>query len=215
MQPFRVQINLKSPMVEPRFPIYLDGLLSGLRVAQDENIHWDLTQHDLPLERLTTASAWCFKASAFNVVRTSDPREWMLTSRINLTRAAEDRQSGLLALRASLPNTAGGPFKTSKFSATIFWAQLEAWGVGDIKQVSALLSSCEQIGSRRSLAFGQVESITVDPVSPEYCHWYRRSLPADTDTSGFGDVFVPSHGNLKAPYWNRATEQSVILPADL
>jgi CRISPR type IV-associated protein Csf3 len=215
MQPFRVAVTFKSPMAEPRMPIHLDGLLSALRVAEDENIHWNLTQHDLPLAKFTTDSDWCFKASAFKVTRISEPAEWMMTGRINLTRAAEDRKSGLLQLRSAKPVTAGGPFKTSKFSVTIIWARLEAWGIGDIDRVRELLAGCEQIGSRRSSSFGQVDTIEVDPIDEAACQWYLRNLPAGTETTFSGATYVPAIGNLKAPYWDRKHQREVLVPLSI
>lgn len=212
MQPFRVRISLKTPMVEPRRPIYLDGLLSGLRVAQDETVHWEKTQHDLPLERFETGAGWCFKASAFQVKRLSSPMPWMLTGRINLVKAAEDRASGLLKLRAAMPNTSGGPFKSSKFSIDLIRAELTAWGVGDVDAVRELLSKCDQVGGRRSGAHGQVDSISVEAVDEGDCKWFLRSLPHDTRTEGMGVEFVCEAGNLKAPYWKQVTQEIVLVP---
>lgn len=214
MQPFRVHITLKTPMVEPRRPIFLDGLLSGLRVAQDESVHWGKTQHDLPLERFETASGWCFKASAFQIKRLSAPMPWMLTGRINLVKAAEDRASGLLKLRSAVPNTAGGPFKASKFNIDLINAELVAWGIGDIEAVKVLLSECDQVGGRRSGAHGQVDSITVEPVDEAGCKWYLRNLPSGSDTREMGVEFVPEAGNLKAPYWNQVSQVMVLVPVN-
>lgn len=220
MQPFRVQITLRTPMVEPRQAFHLDALLSALRVQVaekgSESVDPRSIHHDLPLDRYTSPSGeWCFKASAFRLHRESEAFPWMMTSRSDLVMAAEDRQSGFLKLRAAAPNTAGGPFKSSKFTVDLVWASLEAWGVGDVEGVRELMAHCTHVGGRRGTSCGEVDRIEVQPVSAEECPWYRRALPEDSESFPNLGTRALSIGHLRAPYWDKREHRKVLVPVDL
>lgn len=217
MQPFRVQITLRTPMVEPRQAFHLDALLSALRVQVAEKgsefVDPRSIHHDLPLDRYTSSSGeWCFKASAFRLNRESEAFPWMMTSRSDLVMAAEDRKSGFLKLRAAAPNTAGGPFKSSKFTVDLVWASLEAWGVGDVAGVRELMAHCTHVGGRRGTSCGEVDWIEIQPVSPEECPWYRRALPEDSESFPNAGAMALSIGHLRAPYWDRREHRKILVP---
>lgn len=220
MTPFRVRIRLQTPIVEPSQPFHLDALLSALRVQaaerQSETVDPRSVQHDLPLARyVSPGGEWCFKASAFKLHRESEAFPWMMTGRSDLEQAAEDRQAGLLKLRAGAPNTAGGPFKSSRFAVSLVWAWLEAWGVGDVGAVRALLADCRQVGGRRGTAFGKVASIEVRDILEPDCRWYWRALPIDCGDLPGQEERVPTVGHLRAPYWDRREHREVLVPMDL
>ncbi|MHD0644145.1 hypothetical protein ACYPKM_00745 [Pseudomonas aeruginosa] len=217
MQPLKVTIKLRSPMVEPRQALHLDALLSALRVsaAEQEGINDpNLVQHDLPVERYVAPSGeWVFKASAFNLRREAPAMPWMQTGRSDLVMAAEDRASGFLKLRGAKPNTAGGPFKASKYTIDIVWSVLEAFVVGDKAGIESLLADCKQVGGRRGTGHGCVDSISVVEVTSAECAWYNRSLPEDFEgIDGAKLDLVRRIGALRSPYWMKALHKVVLSP---
>ncbi|WP_312924720.1 hypothetical protein [Stutzerimonas nitrititolerans] len=220
MKPLRITIKLSSPLIEPANLFHLDGLLAALRVKADEHADQEGfnprdCQDDLPVERYVSPSGqWVFKASAFTLQRESEPRSWMMTGGLNTTTAAEHRHSGVLNLRSSKPNPAGGHFKGSVFYKPIIWGVLQAWCVGDKAGVEKLLSTCRQVGGKRGTGFGQVESIDVDEVAPADCRWYERALPSDFDGAS-SDELVGAISALRSPYWDRTLHQSVLIPFHL
>lgn len=218
--PFHVLIKLRTPLVEPKNPFHLDALLSALRVQKaaelDSSLDPRSVHHDLPLERYISPSGeWCFKASAFHYIRHAEAFPWMATSRFNIEQASEDRFRGFLKTRSLTPNLAGGPFKMSKFTIDLLWADIEAWGVGDILAIRQLLSGCQQVGARRGTAYGAVKHIEVEPESADACQWFRRTLPADVEKDFGQGQMTFAMGHLRAPYWDRREHRRVAIPLDL
>ena len=216
MKPLRITIELSTPMIEPEMPFHIDGLLGALRVAEAERLHGAINprdwHHDLPLERYTSPGGdWVFKASAFTLKREEQSHLWMMTGRLDTSKAAERRASGLLHLRASKPNLAGGPFKGSLFCEPIVWTSLEGWCVGDKAGIEALLARCEKVGGRRGVGFGRVSSISVQEIEEPECRWYHRNLPADYDGPGRVGL-VPVVDGLHPPYWDRRLHRPVLVP---
>jgi len=217
MQPLKVTITLRTPMIEPEHPIHLDGLLGALKVSEamrhlGESIDPRQHHHDIPLERHEGgAGQWCFKASVFSAGSITRHGLWMQTGRLSLTEAARHREEGWLALRAAKANPAGGPFKTSIYHEPVMLADLGAFCVGDLEGVAALLATCRQIGGRRGVGFGQVREITVEPVTAEQCGWQQRNMPAD---SALADTHALAIGSLQAPYWDRRVHQPVLAPTN-
>ncbi|MPQ69349.1 hypothetical protein [Pseudomonas sp. MWU12-2323] len=215
----RITVTLSTPMVEPNNLLHLDGLLAALRVRQaeaatDEPVDPLEVQHDIPLERYTSPSMeWVFKASAFRLHRETETRMWMQSGRMDLVRVAEDRQSGLLKLRAAKPNLAGGYFKSSAYHNPILWAGLEAYCVGDKQAIESLLKDCDQVGGRRGVGSGKVQSIEVCTISEEECNWMYRALPVDTDLAVQGE-YATSMKGLRPPYWDRTQHLPVLTPLD-
>src|ERR1700686_3591060 len=127
MESMRVAVELSSPIQLPEHPIHLDGVLSALRVQElEEAGHPDpwSVQHDVPLARYVAPDGeWCFKASIFTGAPEMEPFFAPLSYRINLAQVAEDRASGLLALRASKANTAGGAFRAGIHLKPMAWVR--------------------------------------------------------------------------------------------
>lgn len=214
----RVTITLSSPMVEPDNLLHLDGLLAALRVRQAEAATAEpvdplQVQHDIPLERYTSPSGeWVFKASAFQLQRETETRMWMQTGRTDLVRVAEDRQSGLLKLRTSKPNLAGGPFKSSAYHYPVLWACLVAFCVGDKQAIENLLKDCDQIGGRRGVGSGKIQSIEVSAIQEMDCNWMYRAMPVDAaNLKGQGEYAQAMKG-LRPPYWDRTKHLPVLTP---
>lgn len=221
MDTLRIRITLNRPMAEPKQAFHLDALLSALHVARLEEKQGAIdprsVHHDLPLERYTSPSGkWVFKASAFQLERSSDSFLWMTTGRSDLSQVAEDRASGFLKLRKAKVNPAGGFFKSSMSNTELVWANLTAWVVGDKAEIEQLLAGCDQVGGRRGLGFGNVASIAVESVPAEECKWDWRALPDDYDQpTTHGESLCLAQGNLKAPYWDRRLYENVLVPTSL
>lgn len=161
MKPFRVTIQLAGPMIIPKHPIHLDGLLAALHVqALEEAGHpspWD-EQHNLPLERYVTQSGeWVFKASMLRGSPLIEPHLYMITSRTDTARVADDIEAGLLKCRQARLNTSTGPFKSGLQNLHTVWVkELHADAIGDIPAIEKLLQRLEFVGPRRGLGMGRV-----------------------------------------------------------
>ncbi|MFK4136682.1 hypothetical protein ACI2KR_31090 [Pseudomonas luteola] len=221
MEPLRITILLNSPIVEPSQPFHFDALLGALKVRQAEAEHGAIdprsVHHDIPLDRHVTPSGkWVFKASAFKLNKMEEAFNWMMSGRSDLKQAAEDRASGFLKYRTAKPNTAGGPFKASVFHLDLVWGDLVAYAVGDKQAIEQMLAGCSQVGGRRGTGFGNVQSISVESVSIEECHWDWRNLPSDYDIPlTHTESLVQSAGSLHAPYWDRQLHEVVLMPESL
>lgn len=221
MDPLRISISLRGPMVEPLQAFHLDALLGSLRVQMEEDARGAIdpktVHHDIPVDRYTSPSgAWVFKASAFKLTKLSPTFLWMQTGRANLIQAAEDRASGLLSLRSAKPVTAGGPFKSSVSQVDMVWAELTAYAIGNQLEIEKLLAQCAQVGARRSTGFGNVSSIEVEVVDQSLCHWDWRALPEDyNEHLTHSDSLVLAQGNLRAPYWDKRSYERVFVPSSL
>jgi CRISPR type IV-associated protein Csf3 len=212
----RVTVELSTPMQLPEHPIHLDGVLSALRVqCLEEAGHSDpwSEQHSLPLVRYVAPDGeWCFKASLFSRVPAMEPFFSPLAYRINLAQVAEDRASGLLALRSAKANTAGGPFRAGIHLKPMAWLlKLEAYAVGDVAAVQELLAGLKFIGPGRSRAAGRVSAVTVEHVPEASLRWAQRALPAACDLPLPFAVALCA-GTLRAPYWKRRSATETLFP---
>lgn len=216
-QSLKVTIVLQTPMVEPKDLLHLDAVLGALKVAQvkaemGEGINPLDHHHDLPLERYEgSAGEWVFKASALRL-QAESRQNFMQTSRINLSQAAEHRESGWLNLRANMPNIAGGPFKTTLTFVPVAFGVLTGYCVGHKRQIESLLQGCVQIGGRRGTGWGRIKSVLVEEVSDKECNWMDRNLPLGIKGVECSHALAVS--NLNAPYWDRTSYQQVLVPTD-
>jgi CRISPR type IV-associated protein Csf3 len=216
MQPLKITVTLRTGMVLPEQHLHLDALLGSLRVRYAKKEHGEGINprdyhYDIPVDRFIASSGeWVFKASAFKLVDRHHKAVWMQTGRVNLEEAARHRSEGWLNLRANKPITAGGPFKTSLYHLPLVWGSLEAYCVGDATGVQNLLSECHQIGGRRGVGMGQVQSITVEPISADDCDWQYRAMPADTPN--LGKTHALAVAGIRAPYWDRRSHLSALVP---
>lgn len=214
----KVSISLSTPMLEPGDLFHLDALLGALRVAEVRAVEGDGINprdhhYDIPLERYHSPSGqWVFKASAFSLSKMGASENWMQTGRTNTTEAARHRAEGLLLLRATKPNPAGGPFKSTLFHFPITWATLTAYCVGDKVGVAELLAQCKQIGGRRGVGSGRVASFAVEVVPEDECRWSWRAMPDDSDGRFLGEEYVRAMAALRGPYWDRTLHQPVLVP---
>lgn len=211
----KVTIVLRTPMVVPKDLLHLDAVLGAIKVGQakaaiGDGINPRDYHYDLPLERFEGGNGqWVFKASALRL-KAEAPQNFMQTSRINLSDAAEHRDNGWLNIRANIPNIAGGPFKTSIYHVPLAFGELTGYCVGNKDRIQEMLESCKQIGGRRGTGWGCIKSVTVETVGSEECDWMDRNLPADT--AGAENSHALGVSNLHAPYWDRTLYEKVLIP---
>lgn len=212
----RVQVRLDRPIHVGAQPVLLDGLLSALAVqratAQGHTDPWSV-QHDIPVDRYRSPSGqWVFKASMFRPINPDTPFSFSMVSRINVRDAAFDIEDGLLKARQAAPNPAGGTFKTSFFPVLAQWAQAwEAYVVGDIDAIGALLKDMTHLGGRRSIGMGAVSEVTVQASDGPAVLWTDRPLPEDFS----GETTRPmalAMSALQAPYWRRSSFVPALVP---
>lgn len=211
----KVTIVLRTPMVVPKDLLHLDAVLGAIKVGQakaaiGDGINPRDYHYDLPLERFGEGNGqWVFKASALRL-KAEAPQNFMQTSRINLSDAAEHRHNGWLNIRANIPNTAGGPFKTSLYHVPLAFGELTGYCVGNKDRIHEMLESCKQIGGRRGTGWGRIESVKVEVIAPQDCDWMDRNLPVGT--AGAENSHVLGVSNLRAPYWDRTLYEKVLIP---
>ncbi|AXZ89115.1 MULTISPECIES: hypothetical protein [Pseudomonas aeruginosa group] len=208
-------IQLAGPMIIPKHPIHLDGLLAALHVqALEEAGHpspWD-EQHNLPLERYVTQSGeWVFKASMLRGSPLIEPHLYMITSRTDTARVADDIEAGLLKCRQARLNTSTGPFKSGLQNLHTVWVkELHADAIGDIPAIEKLLQRLEFVGPRRGLGMGRVASVALEETSG--AQWTNRHLPLDADVDASTSL-IPQFGALRPPYWDKTAMTTIVSPA--
>lgn len=215
-QHLKVTINLSSPMVEPGGHFHLDALLGALRVqvARQEacsEVDPEVFHHEIPVARHTyPCGEWVFKASAFHLEHLAPTEIFMQTGRIHLPTVAQAREEGgWLKLRANKPNIGSGPLRNSLFHIPLLWATLTAYCVGNREGIEELLQECRQVGGRRGVGCGQVQSVVVEEIDEQDCAWEHRQLPV---SSNLHDTHALSIGALRAPYWDRTAHMEVLTP---
>lgn len=217
MMPLRITIRLAGAMMRPRHLLHLDAVLAALRVQQAEADGdpdpW-ARQHDLPLARWTApCGQWVFCASAFHFDRVGRPVIVPMTARTSVTRLGEDIADGLVDYRASAINPAGGTFKSSAFgiSAQLVTAA-HAECIGEMADVTALLTGLEFLGARRAQAFGRVAGIEVTPVLA--ADWLARVMPASWGAETAAG-YALAQQCLRPPYWQRGRMRAALVPLDM
>lgn len=222
MEPIKITIQLRRPMVAPNHLFHADALLAGLKVEQAEQeagcaVNPEDHQHDLPIERYHSPSGeWCFKASAFNLVMEEGSilQNRFATRRISEPDAADLIQEGLVQTRQSKPNRAGGNFKMGLSSYLCGWYKATAYLVADKQKIEQLLSGLTNIGARRGINSGEVESVKVESVPEKECLWQRRALPFDFDQEVDESIALcKAVACIRPPYWNKGAYRMVLEPA--
>jgi CRISPR type IV-associated protein Csf3 len=214
-QPFKISVRLDRPIHVGGHPVAADGVLSALVVeaaaADGHPDPWSV-QHELPLERHTTASGqWVFKASVFRPQAPDMPYSFSMVSRVDAHQAAYDLERGVFQTKQVTPHIGGGAFKMSFFPVLAQWAEAwEAHAVGDIDVVRELLGGLTHLGGRRGIGLGAIRSIEVIPEEANVL-WTDRALPSDFE----GETARPMAGamvTLAAPYWKRSNAVEALLP---
>ena len=212
MQPLHIKIELGSPLsgFQTR-PLYLDGLLTGLRAELFDRVRDDTAvdswsralELDDYLESFTSCDKRIWKASQLipnwletgqwlTKVRKTDPVIYM-----------EAQDQGLLKARRTSTQVTAGHEKNYFIYQPIRWAShIDAWCVGDQEELSHLLNSLRSIGRDRKNGFGAVKGVTVSRSEEAEQKWRWRVMPEGAvDQRDPAVSYVPGFETVCPPYW--------------
>ena len=209
MSPLKITFRFASPVVvDSEYPINLDALLAWSRVREAEEakdtLPW-LLQDDLPLDKAGAGDDWVWKASQL-LFSAAAPRQLVNQQRkCDPDRFYRDFQNkhwkAMRGDNAPTINPLSGQFRAYQFYVSTQWmARAEAWCIGNIDRVKALISRIDHVGKMGRNGFGLIKSIDVeiDPAASE--QWKLRALPADV-AGAPGMQYFDSLSPPRAPYW--------------
>lgn len=135
MRPFEIQIQLLSPIIMPRYPLSLDGL-----------VYWALGDHVgheqalATLRGLLAEESGCYKASSMALVRT--PWRDITGTSLTFPTCVQFADTDLFAdCGKKVVVTGGGPFRRRMSSWDAYSAHAVMFhGVGDGKAVAELIA---------------------------------------------------------------------------
>lgn len=219
-QPFEVTIRLATPMIVPRTPLHLDGLLAWARVqeardaGEDEPVDF---QHDLPLERAQVGDQWCFKASWIEPVWCTPRRPLNYNRRLDIESLTQAGRVGLFGDK--IPAFDPGRGRTKAYSLIEYEAQAShavAQGVGDIARVEQLLRRVRCLGKLARRGKGMVTGVEIKPI--DEARWTRRHLPIAVAqeiqrAAALQGDFAQAQVRTRAPYFERDAELALV-PVD-
>lgn len=211
-EPLKVTIKLLTGYAQGDQPFHLDALLGALRLQLVTQSVYNVREyhHDLPLQKHVVGDKWVFKASLLQPQNVIARELQMQTGRMSVEAAAQSRASGFLHYRPNKPNPSGGYFKGSLYHVPLTHAaSLVAYCVGDLNGVRQLLELCHQVGARRGVGYGKVESVQVEPVALEQCDWQNRHMPYNGEPEPGYSLAV---GSLVSPYWDRSQFEPLLVP---
>jgi CRISPR type IV-associated protein Csf3 len=202
--PLRVEFTIETPMLVPRCPIMLDGLLAfgAVQRSHKQGRRDFSAQEELPLARFGAGADWVWQASALHIEYSSD------SFAVNRTRPFQFHdwvgESGRVWEVGSrdILNAATGPMKGYLLRDEVAWVKrCVAWCIGDADDVSALLSELVGVGGLVRLGWGRLKGVAVvpDPAAAEL--WRRRVFPVAIPKPG--DDWALGTAAIRAPYWMR------------
>jgi CRISPR type IV-associated protein Csf3 len=158
MGPFELQIELRSPLILPNYPLSLDGLLYW--ALRDHMAHDQAMQ---ALDGLLASQDGCFKASSMAFVRTP----WQdVTAKVVAYGVCIDFEDNDLFVsnerRRSIV-TNGGPFRKRQSRWDAYLAPAVAFhGVGNAEEIATLIRwSVAGLGKNHPRGAGQIGSVSV------------------------------------------------------
>ena len=219
MQPFKVTFKFAAPVLrESDQPIHLDALIAyAFMMSADEmgregwNDEVDLSAQ---LQR-TEGDPWVWKASAIrftpsserqwvNQIRRSDPERYFADLGKYWAGSGKANDLGVNPQTFKI-NTRSGQQRGYQWLSPVQWmAFAEAWGVGDIDEITDLLNKhITHLGKKGCNGYGRISSIDVVPAPPgEDGYWQLRTLPPQEDGLP-GVQYEAVQATLRAPYWNK------------
>ena len=214
-KPFVVTFTLANAMVEPKGPMALDALLSWASVRRAECAGHPQpfsVEHDLPLERHSVGDAWCFKASNLSFDWVGDRSRTVYTKRQQADDYIEAVMKGAMSefMDGQFDNQRGY-YKAGLFVEPLrFVEKAQAWGVGDIEEVKALLRWIESLGKLRRHGRGRIAEVTVEEDARALDKWANRTLPVGSPHASEGS-HARAIGALVSPYWKREKFGEVLM----
>ena len=157
-------------------------------------------QHDLPLERLTTPSGWCFKASWLNFDWAGESRIFHFARRSDPTEFVEAFSEGLLSKKPRWDGASGSTKGYSLMLQERLASHATAYAIGDEDGVRDLLRRVSSLGKLRRLSKGLIVDVVVEEIDSPACLWHLHNLPTDSEERD--GIYAYASGCLAAPYWN-------------
>ena len=214
INPFRVTWSLSQPVCLSENRLHLDSLLAWAKV--DEAIKNGIAlkealaqQEMLPLRRAGDSENWIWKASSLLFTFSMPPFLVQCTRRTEVDKMAFARERLIRTGRTKISQGTGA-YKDFDLRLTVQWVQsVVAYGVGDIKEVSRLLSSVRSLGKVTRNGWGRIAgySITEDPEGNS--HWRMRTLPTWCEHEKT-EWHCPGFATVRPPYWRREKQEPVL-----
>lgn len=237
-QPMTVIAHLQQGLVyDTRHGLALDGLLTSVlrtRAAQgapgsllDGGLAMDEPQAwELPLAVCERAPGlWHWLATSGLPVNSSGEPVPMVPDPHRLLQTLDERRASQVAIKQ--PQNVGGSrgrFRQRTTPVLSIPATKIVWhAVGDIAQVSALLSILPSIGARRGSGEGAVISWTVEPACPEDLNLFGHTHPDGTQGRPLPEECVHSLGRvslefapagLRPPMFHPANQKMLVVSSE-
>ena len=210
MQPLHIRWTFDRPMVVLTHPLHLDALLASARVREareeDDPVSF---QDDLPLE--STGGVW--KASMLKFCPASEPYLVPKIRKFDNHALALDRD---VRFTSGINKFIGGSGKLKAYDMRFQkqWVEYaEAWCIGDIERVRALLSMISCIGPKASNNHGHIKECTVTIAKKEETElWRVRTLPFGSGLELEGIEYAKCSHPVKPPYWDRTNHVIAVMP---
>lgn len=158
MRPFELQIELRSPLILPNYPLSLDGLLYW--ALRDHMAHEKAMQ---TLDGLLASEDGCFKASSMAFVRT--PWQDVTAKEVVYSVCIDFEDTDLFVSndRRKTVVTNGGPFRKRQSRWNALLAPAVAFhGVGNAEEIAALIrGSVVGLGKNHPRGAGRIGSVSV------------------------------------------------------
>jgi CRISPR type IV-associated protein Csf3 len=205
IEPFCVTWRLSQPVCLSERPLHLDALLAWARVR--EALQSGRTaqealkaQLDLPLESAVKGDNQIWKASALMFRFQSTPFLVQMTRRTSTEELAFARET-IVTTRKNKITQGTGQFKDFDLRITCQLVEkVEAYGVGDIAAVGALLEQVSALGKLTRNGWGTIADMQISPDSEALEKWRFRTLPSVFEKT---EWHYPGIGSVRPPYWRR------------
>lgn len=201
MKAIRINLEISSPILVPKYPIHLDALLYA-----SYQLNTDLSDEEI-LKLLDTVLAKqddIYKASALRYIRTKQTPiqslEWSLVTRTHWEEWAYSKHE-----REKSVIVKGGGFRkrVTEYSA-ISTGSVEFHAVGDPEKIKYLLENLGFIGLNNSQGFGEITAIDIEE-DEDFSFFdedgeLARSLPIHLVSKEKIDSYLKVLNSVKPPY---------------
>lgn len=211
MKRLKITIQIGSPILQPKYPINLDGLLYwAFKANSDLDDNAILAKIDTVLDK--DPDSGIYKASSLRFVRSKDypveAIEWAMATRTHW----EDWHFPRAEKKATIITKSGGFRKRVTTHKGIKAGFVEFNAVGDADKIEYLLNSLGFIGLNNSQGFGEIQDIQISEIENDYSFFdenneLARNLPVSmVEDKGYLSV----KNSVKPPYQNSERIDSFI-----
>jgi CRISPR type IV-associated protein Csf3 len=213
MKPFRVNWWLSQPVCLSEYRLHLDALLAYAIV--DEAIRDGASSKDalacqatLPLERVGGEEKWIWKASSLLFKFASPPFLVQCVRQTDVDKIAFAKGK-LIDTKRSQISQGTGYYKDFDLRFAVQWVKsITAYGVGDIKSVTRLLSTIPALGKLTRNGWGRIMKYSVEEDPEAVKRWQLRTLPQWIIMENSKN-HCPGVSTVRPPYWRREFQEPV------